>query len=301
MSLFFGYGLAKLEAPDEIEANNDIIANRARVAAATQFRGNVTTSLPELCFDIFTQDLPIEETFEKEFDELLIRILDRQGKDVVSAAKQATSALSENETLALLEFMPECGKTGLEISRKFQLEDNIEGDYIGDDLSFNWIRCEGLGLNSSKKLSHQIWGRPFVDRDRLKPDSQAASAIAEWRQNRQELYEAYIESLRLENGTLPVGATFLAFRQSLVYADGFQHCYPNSAAGAWFWFTLMTTIGYGNTAPTTEGGRAMICKSFNCFHQWLCVSRLRPLTLSSRKFSLQIRSAFLVFCYLPSF
>jgi hypothetical protein len=27
---------------------------------------------------------------------------------------------------------------------------------------------------------------------------------------------------------------------------------------AWFWFTVMTTIGYGNQAPETTGGRALI-------------------------------------------
>ena len=35
-------------------------------------------------------------------------------------------------------------------------------------------------------------------------------------------------------------------------------CEINTAGGAVFWFTIMTTLGFGNTAPITEGGRAMV-------------------------------------------
>jgi hypothetical protein len=250
--------VAKLEAPEEISANNEIIANRARVDVRTKFHNNVTTTLPEICFDIFTQDLPMNDTFEREFEELSSRILDRETFNV-SSSRQSIPELTANETLELLEFFPECGTIGLDIATKFTSLADLDYESIGESLSFNWIRCDGDGLNSTaSKLYNQIWGRPFVDRDRLKPDAQAATAILEWRINNRELYDEYLESLRLENGTLQIGARSFAFRQALAYADGFSQCYPNSAAGAWFWFTVMTTIGYGNTAPTSEGGRAMI-------------------------------------------
>ena len=38
----------------------------------------------------------------------------------------------------------------------------------------------------------------------------------------------------------------------------FIRCEINTWAGAWFWFTVMTTVGYGNTAPTSDGARAMV-------------------------------------------
>ena len=243
LSLFFGYGLAKLEAPDEIAANNEIIASRAMVDVRTKFHDNATKILPEICFEIFTQDLPVNETLTKEFDELSSRILDRQSFSVLSR-QSVPGELTANETLELLEFLPECGRIGLDIAKKFTSQTELDYGYIGDSLSFNWIRCDGSVNSTSSTLGNQIWGRPFVDRDRLKPDAQAASAIFEWRINNRELYEEYLESLRLTNGTLQIGARSLAFRQSLAYADGFGHCYPNSAAGAWFWFTVMTTIGY---------------------------------------------------------
>jgi len=255
VSLFFGYGLAKLEAPSEIDGNNDIIANRARVAVATQFHNNVTERLPQICLNIYTQNLTVLDTLEAEFDEIVANILDKEAQTTLnSSAVSSDVDLSRSEEL--LDFMLECGKTGLETADAFNLG-SVDQDYIGEDLTFNWVRCDGLGLNSSTLLQ-QVWGRPFVDRDRLKPDAQTAAAIFEWRRSRQELYNEYMKDLLLADGTRPVGARVLAFRQSLEYANGFSHCSPNSAAGAWFWFTIMTTIGYGNTAPTTEGGRAMI-------------------------------------------
>jgi len=37
-----------------------------------------------------------------------------------------------------------------------------------------------------------------------------------------------------------------------------DECSVNAAGGAWFWFTVMTTIGYGNAVPTSYGARAML-------------------------------------------
>jgi len=256
VSLFFGYGLAQLEAPAEIDGDNDVIANRALVDATTQFRSNVTERLPQICLDIFTQNVSVSETLELEFDEIFARVLDRQAQTPVNSSEVASN-LDLSRSSELLGFMLECGKTGLDTADKFTFQD-MESGYVGESLSFNWIRCDGLGLDSSKKLYQQIWGRPFADVSRLQPDAQEAAAVLEWRRSRQELYNEYMKDLVLADGTRPVGARLLAFRQSLEYANGFSHCYPNSAAGAWFWFTVMTTIGYGNTAPTTEGGRTMI-------------------------------------------
>ncbi|KAK1744491.1 hypothetical protein QTG54_005024 [Skeletonema marinoi] len=55
-------------------------------------------------------------------------------------------------------------------------------------------------------------------------------------------------------------ARYDALEKSFADANGFddEDCFPNMWAGSWFWFTIMTTIGYGNTAPATDGGRIMI-------------------------------------------
>lgn len=68
------------------------------------------------------------------------------------------------------------------------------------------------------------------------------------------------------NKTLPENATkrevleteLFAYRTATSEASGGSACEPNIPASAWFFFTVMTTIGYGNQAPTTVGGQAMI-------------------------------------------
>jgi hypothetical protein len=49
-----------------------------------------------------------------------------------------------------------------------------------------------------------------------------------------------------------------AFDYSIAQASGAVGCELNGVSATWFWFTVMTTIGYGNHAPVTDGGRTMI-------------------------------------------
>eukprot|EP00542_Grammatophora_oceanica_P007572 CAMPEP_0194061478 /NCGR_PEP_ID=MMETSP0009_2-20130614/74747_1 /TAXON_ID=210454 /ORGANISM="Grammatophora oceanica, Strain CCMP 410" /LENGTH=320 /DNA_ID=CAMNT_0038712803 /DNA_START=270 /DNA_END=1233 /DNA_ORIENTATION=+ len=49
-----------------------------------------------------------------------------------------------------------------------------------------------------------------------------------------------------------------AVEYALMHATGGDKCHPHLAAGAFFWFTIMTTVGYGNAAPITGGGRALV-------------------------------------------
>jgi hypothetical protein len=89
----------------------------------------------------------------------------------------------------------------------------------------------------------QVWGRPFANRSALQPDIQAAGAIRAWREEARALYDERLNELLSENQTSPINARIQAYEYSVENADGFDHCYPNSAAAAWFWFTVMTTIG----------------------------------------------------------
>lgn len=50
----------------------------------------------------------------------------------------------------------------------------------------------------------------------------------------------------------------LAFEQSIEHATGRQGCVAHVPAACWFWFTVMTTIGYGNSSPNTFGGKTLV-------------------------------------------
>lgn len=50
----------------------------------------------------------------------------------------------------------------------------------------------------------------------------------------------------------------IAEQDAAVIATGKAGCDVNMEAGAWFFFTVMTTVGYGNQSPVTVEGQAMI-------------------------------------------
>lgn len=258
VSLFFGYWIAQLEAPDEKQSNNNLIANRALVALSQAFYSNVTVRLPQLCLEIFDDDSKtLNNTLGPEFREILTRIIENQG----AIAGNSTIANPQNKnTSGLGEFMWKCGYEGAVLADEFveAVPLFVDDRIIANELSFNWIQCNGA--NMSGTLSQQLWGRPYANKTRFKPDAQQDFAITEWRRQQQQVYNDTLAKLLEENETV-LEAQLDAFKYSIQQADGFDHCYPDLVSGAWFWFTIMTTIGYGVQVPVTRGGQAMVCKS----------------------------------------
>jgi len=74
--------------------------------------------------------------------------------------------------------------------------------------------------------------------------------------NYTNLYISYL-TLRYEYTAEGKGRAISHELAKLGAAEG-EDCHVNSAAGAWFWFTVMTTIGYGNAVPESHGARAML-------------------------------------------
>jgi hypothetical protein len=85
---------------------------------------------------------------------------------------------------------------------------------------------------------------PWVNVDYLNPNFLDAQAQTAWMASQQELYCNYVEA-GLEEGKELSEARSDALEQSFVDASAFEDdvCFPNMWAGAWFWFTIMTTIG----------------------------------------------------------
>lgn len=55
-----------------------------------------------------------------------------------------------------------------------------------------------------------------------------------------------------------IGDRMIAEVLAIAEATGESGCVVNTDSGAWFFFTVMTTIGYGNQSPSTVEGQAMI-------------------------------------------
>jgi hypothetical protein len=258
--MFFGYGLAKIEAPMEYKANNAILANRALVHTTDNFQGNVSQELPRICLEIYALDslgMLNASLIEDEVMKIFVQVINRAIEQPNNATSVDDLVLPNNITGSeLIKFMNTCGKLGITLMNRFAALEGVDPDLIGDDLTFNWIRCDTIGENSSNTLLDQLWGRPYLNRTQLKPDVQESDAVSRWRLHAAELFNKTFDTL--VNTTGAARASISAYEYAVNNADGFDHCYPNSAAGAWFWFTVMTTIGYGNATPETKGGRAMI-------------------------------------------
>lgn len=191
----FGFAMAKVESPGEIEANNELIRN---------YWNNVkylSSIIPS-----------VENTYQTCLEQF-----------------QDESSTTDN----LLTFMDQCTKDGTK-SQAEKLETFLNTDlrYLQSaDLSYNWVTCknETTGGTYSHDQGWSLWN--------------------EWVESYTVLRDTY-----LEEGLTEAEANTKAVSN----ADGSKNCSPNIYASAIFWHTIMTTIGYGNTAPVTGPGRSLV-------------------------------------------
>lgn len=130
----------------------------------------------------------------------------------------------------LLTFMDDCTKQMKE--QNAQIVQSIQDDLYSDTgLTFNWSTCD------DNQGSTYEW-------------DQATLFTENWFSSQQQWMEKLIGEGMSESD---------AYTQSLSKADGSQNdCVVNYVGGAIYWFTIMTTIGYGNCAVTTVGGRMLV-------------------------------------------
>jgi hypothetical protein len=268
LSLWFGYFLAKSEAPNEVLANNDILAAQSAAAAIAAILSDFVQALPKLCFAFYV--LAIDPS---GLEDVLDQILTQAQVDPTSINASVDTLLPElllNETILLnktdlYEFMQDCGDKARNITDEILDRSRGLSDLFAIDLTFNWMRCvpwaEGLSGDSDIFLSSNAYPS-------LRPDAQVGLFYETWLEDQQRLYQAYLNATSWDilNGTIPVDANnhtrliaqVEAYQESIRDATGGSACQLNTAASTWFWFTVTTTVGYGNQAPETTAGRSMV-------------------------------------------
>ena len=109
--------------------------------------------------------------------------------------------------------------------------------FVGTDaevsaaVTFNWISCSRDGKPQQR-------------------EEQVFVVLKAWMESYRDIV---VEQMETEE------ATFVQAHMSAIQsASGHDGCRINTAAGALFWFTVMTTIGYGNVAPATRGGQGLV-------------------------------------------
>jgi hypothetical protein len=186
-------------------------------------------------------------TYERPYEiqannELMAQFIDdnvKTRKLVASVDRGYDSCLSqfvEDESLtkdALLTFMDECMedyKSTTEAAVK-QMEIDSSTD-TANSLTYDWITCGKDEIEGSTHVFLQ--SQVYMD---------------DWTVS----YNKYM-TVYLGEGLSQIEANDKAKRS----ADGSQECVINTVGGAIYWFTVMTTIGYGNTSVVSVEGRWLI-------------------------------------------
>jgi hypothetical protein len=117
--------------------------------------------------------------------------------------------------------------------------------YLLRDLTFDWVRCWNTtifgNLNPFKATNSMMNAA----------DNQDKFYSEMWRSDQARLYDQYL----INSNCTEFDCRKDAFDQSVKDATGSSMCSVNIGASAWFWFTVMTTVGYGNQSPITKEGR----------------------------------------------
>eukprot|EP00529_Nitzschia_sp_RCC80_P015114 CAMPEP_0113464224 /NCGR_PEP_ID=MMETSP0014_2-20120614/13087_1 /TAXON_ID=2857 /ORGANISM="Nitzschia sp." /LENGTH=709 /DNA_ID=CAMNT_0000356291 /DNA_START=95 /DNA_END=2224 /DNA_ORIENTATION=- /assembly_acc=CAM_ASM_000159 len=248
-----GWLLARYEDEAEYDSNDEIMVARKVIETLDVGRtADALIQLPISCIDeFFNETLDGFDLIEPDF------LLADNSTNFTVPESELEEFINANQDLDitpeylwnLREQMVNCTVQSdflLDIIRR--LTESSEVALAAESLSFNWGRC----WNTSEYGSTVVWLPTTAQLQASK--NQEAFYSETWKQNQRDLFELYKEQLG-ENATIEQQES--AYNQSLIDATGRDGCFPNRAGTGWFFFTVMTTIGYGNQAPVTYEGRIL--------------------------------------------
>jgi len=260
LSLFFGYFLAELEAPGEIEANNDIFAARFLLDSTAYFYKQMSSLLPLICLKHFADNnvngtnvtLVAADNFETKLNETILKIANNTSIENIleDDRKGLDGFMGTIDYSDLFDWMRECGEIAENLLEKYFGTEEGNATVVsraGSSISFNWLVCSPPQIDLFANEISSI----------IVPEEQETFAQTQWTKEQKTLYAKYHEE-NLQAGMNKVDSTVDALKRSSKEASGFEYCQVNGVGGGWFWFTVMTTMGYGNAAPETKGGRTMV-------------------------------------------
>lgn len=143
-----------------------------------------------------------------------------------------------NNTTGLKDFIDGCKEDGLEYTQKMVVnwESDAQKNLISD-ISLNWNTCLKYKNGWKTEISQQseYFGEHWLQ-------SYDSSLVEKSKKNNTEKASDDAHQVAAKDAW-----------------DAIEDlCEVNSAGGAIFWFTIMTTIGYGNTTPQTMAGRVLV-------------------------------------------
>ncbi|CAB9499763.1 Ion channel [Seminavis robusta] len=254
LSLLGGKLLGDFEFGNEVAANNEAMRNQLLEKTYGQVVSDSVVYSPRACYTLYRQRIAVENltnfwAFIYDQDESL--------PDFLNGTE---SNFDEDDVISLnitdfINYLGECGK----VADNFT--DTVQDTFFGDldvsvagstSLTFSWSRC----VNDSVPGSYNNVFHPSLSQIyAVHPNNQSATFQSVWNEEQQRLEDEYLQQYRADNTS---NAGLKAFNDSIFDASAKHTCAINIPATAWFWFTVMTTVGYGNQAPSTLGGRILI-------------------------------------------
>lgn len=243
-----GKFLASFEAPQEFETNDAILASRTTFLLTKGGLSDMIDKLlklPQSCLYDYLKMYKPEGTNTTLYELFMGNSTYLDGE--LNLADLTILA----QIPGLSAYMEECGfEAEIVINALLEIRNDTSVELASQSLTFNWIRCWNETL--------------FGDRTSLRATDELLAAAAQqddyyvtvWNDNKQRLYDQYVEDYDGDNFT--DFDRLDLWQRAIAGATGSDGCGENVAGTAWFFFTVMTTIGYGNQVIQTGQGRALV-------------------------------------------
>ncbi|CAB9525393.1 expressed unknown protein [Seminavis robusta] len=254
LSMLGGRLLGDLEFDTEVAGNNEAMRNRLMAKTYDQAVSDTVSFAPQVCYTLFKQNISVSNltSYWSEIldqQDSLLDYLDLRQEELVGV-----DDMIDNVT-EFSSYLGECGRVADNFTN------NIQQIFFGDfeisfsgstKLTFSWSRC--VNVTDPSRYNH-IFQPRLSHIYAARPENQSKTFSTAWHEDQQRLRIQYLQQYRADNVS---NARLKAFNASIFEASAEHTCAVNVPATAWFWFTVMTTVGYGNQAPVTLWGRVLI-------------------------------------------
>lgn len=219
----FGALLASFESGEELIRNDSILQAKAEMEYF-QVDTETLLDLPYYCLGQF---------FREQNETSLTTLFD--ATTLASTFQECSAGVAPTVELAL------------------QVEAN-NSDLATEPLAFHWNRCWNETTQEYAEQFSFIFYPTMEIIEASRPKQQALTYTQAWQASQEVFYQQFLDG----NESPTPEEEREAFRQSIAVATGEETCQRNIGGTAWFFFTVMTTVGYGNQAPVTPEGRMLI-------------------------------------------
>jgi hypothetical protein len=243
IAMVFGYFLCRLEAPGEKHANNMALAANNLVDQMERLNEMTLTVVPLICFERYIKRINGTQTFQDPLEEYINKLFIENGYDVVQQLLEHDFTMPNISVSNLTElrlFTAECGIKMNEMVNQFREQaynDASISDYIGNEVTFNWIKCP---VDKNKSLTDvdltdvdltDLVSETFVV---YEAGAQLEYVTQRWESDLSKTYDDYFAQYRNTTNMTPLEVRAKTIRDAYNNADGFDACVEDVLSAAWW-------------------------------------------------------------------